>query len=339
MAIVDDVGSFPLPERMSGDEFKRVYRHAREAIYGARQNDSREYGILKDVVLVSFEKKLNTGMDAVSYPQHYPMHAQFMEPIEQYQTEPFLIEKEKALIPEMRILEEEAKNLYEQKGERTLVKMCVTGPIELYLGTEFKSNIYPDIMHNLSRSINYFIKNSLVKNKYVETVEVSIDEPSIGYADLLNVEKDDITGFIEETVKGVNIPVQIHLHSMKSAYLALEAEDISSITGEFAATPENMEFITKKDLDFADKSLRAGVTRTNIDSIIAECLDRGFEPTPADLIDDKKTIQKRIEKLHKRFGDRISSWGPDCGLGSWPTQDAASDLLKRTVEAVRESFK
>ena len=339
MAIVGDVGSFPLPEWMSEDEFKRIYQAAGEAVYGGRQKDSREYDILKGVVLESFEKKLSTGLDTSSYPQHYPMHAQFMEPIEKYQTDPYLILKENAVITEMEILKDSGRELYTQTGGKISVKMCVTGPIELYLGTEFGRNIYPDIMSNLSRSINHFIRNSSVKNKYIETVEVSIDEPSIGYADLLNVEKDDITGFIEDTVKGIDVPVQIHLHSMKSAYLALEARGVKTITGEFAANPENTEFITKKELESADKFLRAGVTRTNIDSIIAEHLDRGFNPGPVDLIDDKKTIKKRIEKLHKRFGDRISSWGPDCGLGSWPTQTVASDLLKSTVQAVRESFK
>ena len=27
--------------------------------------------------------------------------------------------------------------------------------------------------------------------------------------------------------------------------------------------------------------------------------------------------------------------GPDCGLGSWPTQEAAALVLKRAVEAVK----
>jgi len=324
---------------MSAEQFKRIYRNANDALYQGKKSESIEYAALKEIVIGSFERKLDAGLDVAAYPQHYPMHEQFIEPIEKYQSEPFLIEKEKALIPEMLILEEEGKRLYERTGRRTEVKVCVTGPIELYLGTEFGSNIYHDIMHNLSRSVNSFIKNSVVKNRYIETVKVSIDEPSIGYADLLNVEKDDITDFIEEAVKGVDVHVQIHLHSMKSAYLALEAEGITSVTGEFAASPENTEFITKKDLESADKFLRAGVTRTNIDSLIAEHLDRGIESGPNDPIEAKKTIQKRIEKLHTRFGDRISSWGPDCGLGSWPTQNMAAELLNRTVQAVRESFK
>jgi methionine synthase II (cobalamin-independent) len=29
--------------------------------------------------------------------------------------------------------------------------------------------------------------------------------------------------------------------------------------------------------------------------------------------------------------------GPDCGLGGWPTQQAAELLLKRTVNAVKKA--
>ncbi|MFQ5801047.1 MAG: hypothetical protein ACE5HH_04950, partial [Candidatus Hydrothermarchaeales archaeon] len=166
-----------------------------------------------------------------------------------------------------------------------------------------------------------------------------IDEPSIGFTDLLNVEKDDLTDVLEKALKGIDIPVQIHLHTLKSADIALQTEGITTITGEFAASPENMDFITRKDLEVHDKFLRAGITRTNIDSIIAEHLDRGIEPAPHQLIDEKEIIKKRIKKLDSIFGKRISSWGPDCGLGSWPTHDVAGELLKRTVEAVRESFK
>ena len=133
--------------------------------------------------------------------------------------------------------------------------------------------------------------------------------------------------------------MQIHLHTLKSAEIALETAGITSITGEFAGSPKNIGLIKKRDLESHDKFLRAGVTRTNIDSIIAEYHDRGVEPKPSMLIDSTSDIKNRIKKIDKTFGDTVSSWGPDCGLGSWPSQDVAETLLKRTTKAVRESFK
>jgi 5-methyltetrahydropteroyltriglutamate--homocysteine methyltransferase len=192
---------------------------------------------------------------------------------------------------------------------------------------------------NLAKSVNSFMKNSVVDTPYVKTEALSIDEPSIGFTDLLNVEREDLIDVLETSVKGLGIPVQMHLHTLKSADITLQTESITTLTGEFAATPENVKLITKRDLDTHDKFMRAGVTRTNIDSIIAEYLDRGIEPTPHQLIDEKEVIRKRIKKLDSTFGERVSSWGPDCGLGSWPTHEVAGELLKRTAEAVRESFK
>ncbi len=57
------------------------------------------------------------------------------------------------------------------------------------------------------------------------------------------------------------------------------------------------------------------------------------------LIDSKSDIKNRVKKIDKTFGETIASWGPDCGLGSWPTPEVAAELLKRTTEAVKESFK
>ncbi|RMF91432.1 MAG: hypothetical protein D6733_01150 [Methanobacteriota archaeon] len=338
MAVVDDVGSFPLPGWISREEFDRLYPVVREEISRGRR-DSEGYRIFRGVILESFERKMESGVGVITYPQHYDMHRQFMEPIELYQKEPFLMEGQKAFLPEIEVIREGAKELYEKKGEKIRLKACVTGPVELYLRTDFGTNIYKDVLLNLAKSVNAFLKNSIVNTPYIETESLSIDEPSIGFTDLLNIEKEDIIDVLERAVKGLGPEVQIHLHTLKSADIALHAEGIDAITGEFAASPENMDLIRKKDLDAHDKFLRAGVTRTNIDSIIAEHLDMGVEPKPMELVDSKDAIAGRVRKLVSLFGDRISSWGPDCGLGSWPTQEVASEVLKRTAEVVRESFK
>ncbi len=339
MVVVDDVGSFPLPEWMPGEEFERLYSAVLTSLNKDSWSETEDLKIFRGVIAESFEQKVESGIDVVTYPQHYDMHRQFLEPIKLNQEEPFLIKKEKARMPEIEALQSLGKDLSIKKGESLKIKACVTGPIDLYLGTEFGTNIYKDVLINIAQSVNRFLKKSIIDTPHMRTEIVSLDEPSIGFTDLLNIEYDDIIDVWEKTLRGVDASVQMHFHTLKSAYLAFQTEGITTISGEFAASPKTVELVSKKELEEHDKFLRAGITRTNIDSIIAEYLDRGVEPTANMLIDERDIIEKRVKKLYSRFGERISTWGPDCGLGSWPTQKVASELLKRTADAVRESFK
>jgi 5-methyltetrahydropteroyltriglutamate--homocysteine methyltransferase len=339
MAVVDDIGSFPLPGGTAKVAFDAAYPGARDATLDGQASESADYRLIQDVVLESFERKVGTGLDIITYPQHYDMHKQFLEPIEFFQRAPFFIDERKAILPEIEIIKNEGKKLAEKAGRRIALRSCVTGPIELYLRTEFGTNIYREVLENLAKSVNVFLKNSIVNTPHLKTEVLCIDEPSLGFSDLLNIERDDLIDVLELSLKGIKLPVQIHLHTLKSTEIALETEGLTTITGEFAASPQNIGLIKKRDLQSHDMFLRAGVTRTNIDSIIAEYHDRGVEPKPSMLIDSKSDIKKRIRKIDATFGETVSTWGPDCGLGSWPTQEVAAELLKRTTEAVKESFK
>ena len=48
------------------------------------------------------------------------------------------------------------------------------------------------------------------------------------------------------------------------------------------------------------------------------------------------TIAKRLQKAYSIFGGRIKYAGPDCGLGSWPSQELAFSLLKNTGIGIKE---
>jgi len=50
-------------------------------------------------------------------------------------------------------------------------------------------------------------------------------------------------------------------------------------------------------------------------------------------------VEKRLEKAYSLFGDRIKYAGPDCGLGSWPTQEMAFRLLNNTGIGIKEFLK
>ena len=77
--------------------------------------------------------KLDAGVEVINYPQHMDMYNQFLKPITDYEKEPGLIDPAKAIIPEMSILERFGKDYYEKSGRKLEIKICVTGPVELYI--------------------------------------------------------------------------------------------------------------------------------------------------------------------------------------------------------------
>jgi 5-methyltetrahydropteroyltriglutamate--homocysteine methyltransferase len=129
---------------------------------------------------------------------------------------------------------------------------------------------------------------------------------------------------------------QIHLHSSSRVSDLLDVENVDVLAFEYAASPRNIESLSRQMLDKADKQMRVGVSRTDIDSITAELYDKGVAmPTATQMVESEDTIRKRFMAAKEKYGDRMTFTGPDCGLGGWPTQEAAQLLLKRTVDAVK----
>ncbi len=331
--IIDDIGSFPLPKEVKREDFILAYPAALEEY--AETGELGEDTLLYRAVASSLKFKIESGIDVVNYPQHYDMHRQFLEPIEKYQTEPFLVDDKYAVIPELYVIEKEAEKYFESSGERLKLKVCATGAIELYTKTSFGYHVYDEILLNLAKSVNSFLKNSMIDTKHVKTSVVAIDEPSLGFIDLLNVEDEGLIKALDESVKSLDATVQIHLHTPKASKLPFETENIQVLTGEFAGNPKNMDYISKKELDAHDKFIRAGITRTDVDHIFAAHFDSEVKPKDVDLVDSIDSIKKIYNKAKERFGDRMTFVGPDCGMGSWPSQEVAHLLLKRTVEAVK----
>ncbi|MFQ6105888.1 MAG: hypothetical protein ACE5NL_02330, partial [Candidatus Hydrothermarchaeaceae archaeon] len=252
--LVDDIGSFPLPGNVSRKEFSDAYPEAQRALAEGRNILDEPFLKEKfyDIVAASLWMKVDSGIDVVTYPQHYNMYQQFLDPIQEHQIEPFMIDKKYAVIPEVFVAEEEAKKNFDKKGKLNL-KLCVTGPIELYIRTSFGYNIYEDILQNIAESVNRFLKNSIVKSKYIATPVVSLDEPSLGHVDLLNIEEDALISILQRAAGGISPRVQIHLHTLKAAHIPLQADGIDVITAEFAASPGNIDLISRHTLDEHDK--------------------------------------------------------------------------------------
>ncbi|MFX0058894.1 MAG: hypothetical protein ACFE85_00830 [Candidatus Hodarchaeota archaeon] len=348
---LDDVGSFPLPENINKEKFNQFYWIAYKA-FANKVDIFSNKGIqiyYINPLIETFKLKLNSGIQIINYPQLMEMNEQFLKPISDYEIEPDLINPEKAYISEMFVLEKFAKENYEETGGSLKVKLCITGPVELYV-KKHKFTIYQDIALNFAKSINSFLKNSVISNKYFKTSIISIDEPSFGFIDLANINDIDLVKIFDTCLEGINkkeITTQIHIHSLKRADIPLKAKNLQVITCEYAADKTNK--ISKRLLDQYDKFIRVGITRTNVDNIIAEAIDSGSSwdylktyNGMMSLIDSEDKIKKNLYDALNMYSERLRYVGPDCGLGGWRIPQVAFELLRRTyniVDKAKNNFK
>ena len=133
---VDDIGSFPLPTGVNRETFNKAYQVAREALVDGRDLRKDEF-ILKnfcEVTLDAFRKKLLSGLDVVNYPQQYDGIKQVGDVIHTAMAKgSFLVEEKQAVLPEVKLISEEAKNLSEEFGKKILLRVSLFGPMEQYL--------------------------------------------------------------------------------------------------------------------------------------------------------------------------------------------------------------
>lgn len=335
--LVDDIGSFPLPPTINREAFNRAYVLAREKLIDGK--DPREDKFLLDnfytVIIDSFKKKLDAGLDIVNYPQHYDIHKQFTEIIHKAMDKgTYIVEERHAIIPEVRVIEQEAKRICEETGRKILLRTCVTGPLELYL-KEVGTTAYKDVLLMFAETVRRFAKNAVLNTKYVETKVVSLDEPSFGFQEI-SADKDTINDVLEKAFNFSGAVKQIHLHSASKVADILNVKNLDVLSFEYAASPKNIEAVQKKMLEKADKQIRVGIARTDIDSLVAELYEKGItKPEATQLIESEETIKRRFKAAKEKYGETMSFTGPDCGLGGWPSQEASQMLLKRTVNAVK----
>ena len=335
--LVDDVGSFPLPAGVTRDSYSKAYQLAREAILEGKditKDDFLQENFCK-VVLDSFRKKLASGLDVINFPQHYSGIKQVGDAVHAAMEKgSFVVDQERAFLPEIHVLNQEAKRLSEEFGKKIQLRVSIFGPIEQYLA-EVGTTAFPDVLDGFAQTINRFAKNSILNNKYIETKAISIDEPSLGHTNL-SATPELIRETLEKAYDFQGPVKQIHLHFSSGIHDLLTVKGLDVLSFEYAASPKNIDSVPKSLLERADKQIRVGVSRTDIDSIFAELYEKGItKPSAEQLVEPEETIRKRYRVAKEKYGDRMTFTGPDCGLGGWPSQDAAALLLKRTVEAVK----
>lgn len=336
--LVDDIGSFPLPQNISKNLFNRTYVLAREAIINGKNIKKDEFLLnnFYQVIIDSFRKKLNTGLDVVNYPQHYDMHKQFTDVIHNVMNKgTYIVDEKDAVIPEVHVIKEEAKRLYEQTESRVSLRVCVTGPLELYL-KEIGTTPYKDVLLMFAETVSLFAKNSILNSRYVKTEVIALDEPSFGFQDV-TADRDTLLDVLEKAFDFKGVIKHVHLHSPSRVRDILDVKNLDVLSFEYAASPKNIESVSKNMLESADKQIRVGISRTDVDSIIAELYDKDItKPTAEQLVESEDAIRKRFSVAKEKYGEAMTFAGPDCGLGGWPTQETAQLLLRRTVNAVKQ---
>ncbi len=336
---VDDIGSFPLPAGIRRDDYARAYEAARTAITSGQDPYKDEFieRTFCRTVVNSFKVKAATGLDVVNYPQSFSGIRQIGDPIRSAMAEgSFVVPQQKAVLPEVYVLNREAKALSEELGKKIALRVSIFGPIEQYL-SEVGATAYADVLEGFAETINRFAKNSILNTKYIETKVMSIDEPSLGHSSFTG--SPELVCQALEKAYDFQGPVrQIHLHFASGIHDLLSVKGLDVLSFEYAASPKNIDAVPKSILEGADKQIRVGIARTDIDAIWAELYEKGItQPTAEQLVEKQETVTNRYRFAKEKYGERLAFTGPDCGMGSWPNQDAAALVLKRSVEAVKST--
>jgi 5-methyltetrahydropteroyltriglutamate--homocysteine methyltransferase len=334
--LYDDIGSYPLPEGLTREWIKEAFTAIETPSYKHK---------LSAIIQDALWQKLNAGVEVPNYPQFQNMITQFTEPIlDAGRTEaPLLVKEAEAKINELDAVDKLAVSYKEQKGEKLKLRICVTGPIELYYKL-FTPPVYSDVLSNIANSVGRFIKYAIEGAKHYEVVCASIDEPSMGLDP--RIEEEGIITSLElasEYAHQKGVDTQIHLHSPIFYEMVCQVEGITVIGLESAAKPSLLALIDKDQLESSDKFLRIGISRTDILSMAAEYdelhhtnafKDKGVLETIVMDYNHPEKVTKRLEKAYALFGERIRYVGPDCGLGPFPSQELAFMVLKNTAAGI-----
>ena len=149
-AIYDDIGSYPLPEGTSREWLKEAFAELSASTSTSISTPTRREAkaeALYNMIADAMWQKINAGVELPNYPQFQDMLSQFSDPImDDKKTEaPLLIRDEEARIVELEAIEGLAARYRADNGERLKLRICVTGPIELYY-SQFQPPVYLDIL-------------------------------------------------------------------------------------------------------------------------------------------------------------------------------------------------
>ena len=300
------------------------------------------------MVREAFQKKIDVGVHVPTYPQFRDMIGQFLDIIKDEKNcyEPYVLKEENAKILELEIIDEVAKQYRKETGETLEVRVCISGPTDLYLQA-FGATGYVDAYHILALDIEDFIKQAFATAKNFKIKIIAFDDPSLGINDRIQFSDADIVSALTVAstyARKQGADVEIHLHSPLKYKLVCETP-INVIGFEYAATPSYLNLLNKKVLEDSDIYIRLGVSRTDISSLIGivnetyginAWKEKEYMQKIVTDLETPEVVKKRLETGYSVLGDRIKYASPDCGLAFWPDQELAFKLLENTAKGVNK---
>lgn len=364
MVLTYDIGSFPY----SGD-FKRFMNGLKTApltrlLYTNKASDRRYF---EDKIIECLIDKIIAGISVPNYPQFRDMNEMFLSSISGISktksgykvVDNISIQERKFEIPEVVIIREKAKEVFEKTGLPLNIKICVTGPYTLAsMFLDRESYLFVELGNIVSK----FIKSNVFSDKFCRVSLISLDEPVFGLIDDPLI--DYGYGGREELLKGWErifyeiksrgVHSIIHLHNTTNDFFwQADSLDIveSHIDDPLYSSPK-----TKEYLERYDKFLKASICITNFDVLIRnELTSNGITNeleinqriahiwtnikkgriNPNTFLESTDIMSRRLGKIIGQYGDRILYAGPECGLKSFPTYNSAIECLRRVDRAAK----
>lgn len=331
-----DGGSLPTLEGITREWIKTAAEN--------RNEDEKLFSMVRE----AFQKKIDVGVHVPTYPQFRDMIGQFLDIIKDEKNcyEPYVLKEENAKILELEIIDEVAKQYRKETGETLEVRVCISGPTDLYLQA-FGATGYVDAYHILALDIEDFIKQAFATAKNFKIKIIAFDDPSLGINDRIQFSDADIVSALTVAstyARKQGADVEIHLHSPLKYKLVCETP-INVIGFEYAATPSYLNLLNKKVLEDSDIYIRLGVSRTDISSLIGivnetyginAWKEKEYMQKIVTDLETPEVVKKRLETGYSVLGDRIKYASPDCGLAFWPDQELAFKLLENTAKGVNK---
>jgi len=307
--------------------------------------------------------KLRVGIDIPNYPQYRNMIDMFIEMIggiEKVGSRYIMFDKlmmRETEIPEVRIIRERIKDIYDIIGERVKIKICLTGPYTL---SSVFMNRSPELIKSLSDIIARITAENIFKVRYGEIGLITLDEPVFGFLDdsLIEYKSEGREALLNGWEKifrvalSHDVSTSIHLHNTSDPlFWDVDSLQIieSHVNDHIYYSSQTKSLLEEKDkfvkasiciTDFNSliiNSLRAKYREVDIPSMLANVwrdIRRGFI-NPVTYLETPEIMEKRLRKIIQNLGiERVRYAGPECGLKGFPNYETAMEYLRRVVIAV-----
>ncbi|MBT8171280.1 hypothetical protein KJN74_00210 [Candidatus Bathyarchaeota archaeon] len=321
-------------------------------------------------IVKSFLNKIRTNIEVPNYPQFRDMNDMFISMIDgiekidsgYIEIKTPSLKKQNCRIPEVMVIEQNSKKIYEQSEKYFQLRICITGPYTLASFFPYKDEA---TFTRLGNVISEIVDNNLFSNRYGKTTLVSIDEPLFGLID------DPLIDFgskgretllkawekIFQKIKSKNAQTMIHLHSTTN-HLFWDIPSLLIIDSHVDDPFLDMKK-TGELLELKDKFLKASITVNDFDilikkkiisnskkklaeSIVNEKIANVWKGIKQGKIDSEQFLEpigimsSRLTTIVNRFGmNRVLYAGPECGLMGYPLYENALECLKRVSTTVK----